>query len=293
MKSGDPLRPVWSRFLMKREPGGRERAREELARAYYGLVESESRRLLGRLPLKAYRQKKEDLVSAGVVGLLQALDHFSPPREKSEDPGRAFEAYARYRIRGQMIDELRSLDFARRNLRKQARIIREAEDRLQMELGRMPREEEVADAIGVSLAEFYDWVAEINMLNLLSLDAGHQSPKDGTMPWSEVLADPRAADPLAQAERSEKTEWLAGALKRLPENEQRVLYLYYLEGLTFKEIGAVLRLSESRVCQVHHMALFRLQGMIEGRQKSHGRLHDNLHAAGRRLPDGLSSDRER
>jgi RNA polymerase sigma factor for flagellar operon FliA len=284
---------VWSRFLGKKDPRARERAREELARAYYGLVESESRRLLGRLPIKAYRQKKEDLVSAGVVGLLQALDHFSPPRGKVDDPGRAFEAYARYRIRGQMIDELRSLDFARRNLRKQARLIRETEERLQTELGRLPREEEVADAIGVPLAEFYDWVAEINMLNLLSLDAGHLSPKEGTTPWAEVLADPRADDPLQQAERKEKTEWLSNSLRKLPEAEQRVLYLYYLENLTFREIGKVLRLSESRVCQVHHMALFRLQGMTEGREKAHGRLHDNLHATRRRLSDGFSSDRER
>lgn len=293
MAPGDALRPVWARFLGKTGTRSREEARGELAKAYYGLVESESRRLLARLPAKAYRQKKEDLVSAGVVGLLQALDHFSPPKERADDPGRAFEAYARYRIRGQMIDELRGLDFARRNLRKQARLIREAEEQLQVKLGRVPREEEIADALGVSLAEFYDWLAEINMLNLLSLDAGNMALKQGTAPWSEVLADPRADDPLQQAERSEKIELLSGALRSLPENEQRVLYLYYLEGLTFKEIGTVLGLSESRVCQVQHVALFRLQGMIEGREKNHGRLHDNLHATRRRLPDGFSSDRER
>lgn len=287
------MRSIWSRFLGRKDLKGREKAREELARAYYGLVEAESRRLLGRLPAKAYRQKKEDLVSAGVVGLLQALDHFKTPKGHADDPGRAFEAYARYRIRGQMIDELRSLDFARRNLRKQARAIREAEERLQGELGRPPREEEVAASIGIPLSDFYDWVAEINMLNLLSLDAGNAALKDGSAPWSEILADPAAADPLQQAERREKTDWLTGALKGLPDNEQKVLYFYYLEGLTFKEIGTALRLSESRVCQVHHMALFRLQGMIDGREKAHGRVYDNLHATGRRLSDPLSTDRER
>ena len=294
MTSGDPLDALWSRFLgRKRGSKSRDGARAELVRAYWGLVEAESRRLLARLPLKAYRQKKEDLVSAGSVGLLLALDHFKPPKGHADSPGRAFEAYARYRIRGQMIDELRNLDFARRNLRKQARQIREAEEALQMELGRLPREEEVAEKIGVPLSEFYDWVAEINMLNLLSLDAGNMAVREGAAPWSDVLADPKAADPLAAAEKKERTDWLTGALRGLPENEQRVLYFYYLEGLTFKEIGTALRLSESRVCQVHHMALFRLQGMIDERERTYGRLHDNLHPARRRLPDGLSSDRER
>jgi len=91
MTSGDPLRPVWLRFLSKKGTKSWDKAREELARAYYGVVEAESRRLLGRLPVKAYREKKEDLVSAGVVGLLQALDHFQPPPGHVENPGRAFD----------------------------------------------------------------------------------------------------------------------------------------------------------------------------------------------------------
>jgi RNA polymerase sigma factor FliA len=164
---------------------------------------------------------------------------------------------------------------------------------LQMELGRLPREEEVAEAIGIPLGEFYDWVAEINMLNLLSLDVGSAGTDEKTGSWSENLPDPNSVDPLGEAERREKIDWVSGALRGLGENEQRTLYLYYLEGLTFKEIGTALRLSESRVCQLHHMAIFRLQGMIEEREPIHGRIHDNRHPAGRRLSDGIPADRKR
>src|SRR5581483_8897586 len=113
------LNATWAKHLKKKQD---LQAREELAKTYFSLVDAETRRLLARLPLRVYWEKKEDLRSAGVIGLLQALDHFTPPKNMKHDPGRAFEAYARYRIRGQMIDELRNLDFARRNLRKQARL---------------------------------------------------------------------------------------------------------------------------------------------------------------------------
>ncbi len=140
------LNPLWARFLRQKKD---LQARDDLAKTYFFLVEAETRRMLARLPLRAYWEKREDLGSAGVIGLLQALDHFTPPKDKRHDPGRAFEAYARYRIRGQMVDELRNLDFARRNLRKQARAIQEAERKLEARFGRSPREEETAKALGM------------------------------------------------------------------------------------------------------------------------------------------------
>jgi RNA polymerase sigma factor FliA len=258
---------LWSRYLKKRKD---LKVRDELAKAYFFLVEAEARRLLARLPLRAYWEKKEDLGSAGVIGLLQALDHFTPPKEKRHDPGRAFEAYARYRIRGQMIDELRNLDFARRNLRKQARLIQEAEKKLESRLGRSPREEETAKALGIPLSELYDWLAEINMLNLLSLDAemGEGGKEGGS--WADVLADSKAENPLDKVEKQEKIERVATALKDLGESEQKVLHLYYVESLTFKEIGKVLKVSESRICQIHHVAVFRLQELVSERRKHGG-----------------------
>jgi RNA polymerase sigma factor for flagellar operon FliA len=275
MSLGKDLTLVWFRYLKKKKDLD---ARENLAKAYYFLVEAENRRLLARLPLRVYREKKEDLGSAGVIGLLQALDHFIPPKDKRHDPGRAFEAYARYRIRGQMVDELRNLDFARRNLRKQARTIQEAEHKLETKLGRLPREEETAKALGIPLNELYDWVAEINMLNLLSLDAEMSETNTQGTSWADVLPDKKAENPLDKVEKQEKIEKVTEALERLEEQEQRVLNLYYIENLTFKEIGKVLTVSESRICQIHHMAVFRLQQLVEER-RGHGRIqgHERIH----------------
>lgn len=272
------LNPLWARFLKQKKD---LKARDDLARAYFFLVEAETRRMLARLPLRAYWEKKEDVGSAGVIGLLQALDHFTPPKDKRHDPGRAFEAYARYRIRGQIVDELRSLDFARRNLRKQARAIQEAERKLEARFGRPPREEETAKVLGIPLSELYDWIAEINMLNLLSLDAEIAEGSEGGS-WAELLADAKAENPLDKVEKQEKIEHVAAALKFLGDAEQKVLHFYYVETLTFKEIGRILKVSESRVCQVHHMAVFRLQELLDERRK-HGvaqgreRIHDHHH----------------
>jgi RNA polymerase sigma factor FliA len=262
------LTHLWARYFKRKKD---LEVREELAKVYLTLVEVEARRLLARLPLRVYWEKKEDIHSAGVIGLLQALDYFIPPKDKRLEPGRAFEAYARYRIRGQMVDELRNLDFARRNLRKQARAIQEAERKLQVRLGRMPRDEETAKVLGIPLNEFYDWVAEINMLNLLSLDAETVEGGGEGGGWVELIADAGAENPLDKVEKQEKIEKVALALKALGGSEQEVLHLYYVESLTFKEIGKVLRVSESRVCQIHHMAIFRLQELLDEERGKHGR----------------------
>ncbi len=274
MTKEDDLRRRWEKFLKNKKDIVN---RDFLALHYLFLVDAENRRLLARLPARIYWEKKDDLASAGAIGLLKALDLFVPPVDKQASPGRAFEAYARYRIRGQMVDELRGMDFARRNLRKQARMIQEAERKIESKLQRIPRAEETAKALGVSLEEFYDWVAEINMLNLLSLDAERIKPGDGST-WAESLVDDKAENPLDKVEIKEKIEQIKEALKDLGDSERNVLQLYYMETLTFKEIGRVLHISESRVCQIHHMAIFRLQEFVEGgtygRLKGSERLHD-------------------
>lgn len=263
----------WKRFLKDKNAEDRD----FLARFYFFLVEAESRRLLARLPLKVYWEKKDDLVSAGSIGLLQALDHFAPPRGKSASPGRAFEAYARYRIRGQMVDELRHMDFARRNLRKQEKSIQEARGKLEAKLGRVPSEEEIAKSLGMPLDELYGFIAEINMLNLLSLDAelaGSQGDRGG---WSEILPDPKAENALDKVEKQEKIDRVASALKKLGDSEQKVLQFYYVENLTFKEVGRVLGVSESRVCQIHHIAVFKLQQLVDERRKNDGAQYGRLY----------------
>jgi len=262
MPIAEKMGSVWANFLLERDP----KSREALAKTYYVLVEAEGRRLLSRLPLEAYRQKKDDLISAGGVGLLLALEAFVPPQNAPEGVGRAFEVYARFRIRGQMLDELRQMDFARRDLRKSARELNAAEEDLQGRLGRKPYETELAEHLGWTLDDLYSQVAEINMLSLLSLDArqeGAGGKEEGRGSWEEVLADPKAVDPLSQLENRERVQKLTGALEKLSLTDQKVMHLYYVENLTFKEIGKVLALSESRICQIHHLAIFRLQTLIE------------------------------
>ena len=216
------LKEVWAKYLInKKDP----ESRDILAQNYLFLVDAEARRLLARLPARVYWEKKDDLASAGAIGLLKALDLFNPPIEKKDDPGRAFEAYSRYRIRGQMVDELRGMDFARRNLRKQARLIQEAEKKIELKFQRFPQPEEIAKALGVDLEVFYDWVAEINMLNLLSLDAEIQGLGDAGS-WAETLADDKAENPLDKVEIQEKIDQVTQALKKLGETEQKVLQLY-------------------------------------------------------------------
>jgi RNA polymerase sigma factor for flagellar operon FliA len=274
------LNVVWAKFLKGKTDLS---LREDLAKAYYYLVEAETRRLLARLPLRAYWEKKDDITSSGTIGLLQAIDHFSVPKNKKNDPGRAFEVYARYRIRGQMIDELRTLDFARRNLRKNARDIEKAEAKLMAELGRAPREDEVAKVLGIELDELYDWIAEINMLNLLSLDAERREG-EGEGSWADALVDIKAENALDKVEKQEKIEMVAESLKQLDLTGQKVLNLYYVENLTFREIGKVLKISESRVCQIHHISIFRLQYLVDRRGKNGGVkgrewIHDHRYGA--------------
>lgn len=274
------LNAIWAKFLKGKTD---LTSREDLAKAYYYLVEAETRRLLARLPLRVYWEKKDDIASSGAIGLLQAIDHFSVPKDKKKDPGRAFEAYARYRIRGQMIDELRTLDFARRNLRKKARDIQGAEAKLIAENGRAPREEEIAKVLGVDLDELYDWIAEINMLNLLSLDAEKREGK-GEETWADSLVDTKAENALDKVEKLEKIEIVGESLKRLDLIGQKVLSLYYVESLTFREIGKILKISESRVCQIHHVSIFKLQDIVDRRGKNGGikgreRIHDHRDGA--------------
>ena len=273
MSSGDQNDAVWKRFLKDKNA----KDRDFLARFYFFLVEAENRRLLARLPLKAYWEKKDDLASAGSIGLLQALDHFAPPKGKAASPGRAFEAYARYRIRGQMVDELRHMDFARRNLRKQEKSIQEARRKLADKFGREPSEEETAKSLGIPLDEFYNFVAEINMLNLLSLDAELEGSGGEKGAWTDVLPDPKAENALDKVEKQERIEIVAAALKNLADQEQKVLQFYYVENLTFKEVGRVLGVSESRVCQIHHMAVFKLQKMVDERREHDGAQHGRLY----------------
>src|ERR1700690_1789302 len=197
----------------------------------------------------------EDLVHAGVVGLIDALHKFDKTKHVQ------LASYAKFRIRGAILDSLREMDWSPRDLRRQARRLEEAHDKLRVELGRNPTEPELAQEMEITLPELQKLLGEISSLEIGSLRV--ISPDDGREEdLCEFLPDERDESPLAQFLHSEMRELLSRAIAELPEKERQVLALYYFEELTMKEVGLSLGVGESRVSQIHSMAVVRLRARM-------------------------------
>jgi RNA polymerase sigma factor FliA len=212
-----------------------------------------ARRIHERLPRHV---PLEDLVHAGVLGLIDALNKFDRSKHVQ------FGSYAKFRIRGAILDSLREMDWGPRELRRKARRIEEAQRKLSMELSRAPTEVEVAGELNMELREFQQLLSELDGLEVGSLHL--ESPWGGK---DEDLCDylPSAPEdtPFFRCMRSEMKEILTRAVADLPEKEQQVLALYYFEELTMKEVGAILGIGESRVSQIHSLAVVRLRARME------------------------------
>jgi RNA polymerase sigma factor FliA len=212
-----------------------------------------ARRIHERLPRHV---PLEDLIHAGVIGLIDALNKFDRSKHVQ------FGSYAKFRIRGAILDSLREMDWGPRELRRKARRVEEAERKLSLELSRAPTEVEVAKELGLELKEFQQLLTEIDGLEVGSLHL--ESPWDGK---EEDLCDylPNAPEdtPFFRCMRSEMKDLLAKVVGELPEKEQQVLALYYFEELTMKEVGAVLGIGESRVSQIHSLAVVRLRARLD------------------------------
>lgn len=233
---------------------GERGARDELILHYAPLVHLVVGRLAAGVPAHVDRA---DLVSYGVFGLIDAIDRFDP------DLGHRFESYAMARIRGHVVDELRSLDWVPRSVRAKARAIDGAVGSLQRELHRSPSEAELAGALDMSEAELQRALAQVALVNLVNFDATLGAAVDGEAPLTvgEVLV---AADdgPDRIVELEDLRRGLARAIEELPERERDVVALYYHEGLTLAEIGKVLGVTESRVCQIHGKAVAQLRRQL-------------------------------
>jgi RNA polymerase sigma factor for flagellar operon FliA len=218
--------------------------RERLLLEHLPQVRYIARRIHERLPAQVLL---EDLVQAGVVGLIDALHKYDPARNAQ------LGTYARFRIRGAILDSLRALDWSPRELRRQKRELQAATAELQEKLGRTPTEEEICAALGMASSEYHRLVAA---LDRLELDNG--PAEADAAPAVEAAASPDP-DPFALCQQSEAKEILARLIAELPEREQQVLSLYYFEELTMKEVGAVLGIGESRISQIHSALLARLR----------------------------------
>jgi RNA polymerase sigma factor for flagellar operon FliA len=240
---------LWRKYIQTRDP----KVREQIVLQYAPLVKY----VLGRMALVLPTVlEPDDVLSYGIVGLMMAVDRYDPSR------GVKFETYAISRIRGAIIDALRGLDVVPRSVRQRAKMLERAFSELEQSLGRPPRDEELAEALGVNLDTLNHMVGEMNYVTL-SLDSplGHD-PDDDELTLLDTTRDQGSVDPLEDLEREEVVEALARAIEALNERERLVVTLYYYEGFTLKEIAEVLGVSESRVSQLHARAVLRLRSKM-------------------------------
>jgi RNA polymerase sigma factor for flagellar operon FliA len=230
-----------------------KKERDELIIKYAPLVKNIVERIASKVP--AYVADKEDLLNVGIIGLISALGKFDEKRNVQ------FETYARYRIRGAVLDELRARDWMPRSARNKNAKLVEAFSLLQKELGRPPEDEEISKYLGISLETYYEMIDDAKGVTLLSSEdlPPDYCEKHGSY---EIMEDMDRGNPLSLLAQSELKHVLKDAIDSLPEKEKMVLSLYYYEELTMKEIGGVLSLTESRVCQLHSKAIIRLRGEL-------------------------------
>jgi RNA polymerase sigma factor FliA len=245
------LHDLWRRYKATGDTGARER----LVVAYSPLVKYVAGKLGAGLPAHV---EEADLISYGLGGLISAIERFDPTRETK------FETYAMTRIRGAIIDELRTLDWAPRSVRARAREIERINIKLESRLQRAPTDEEMAVELGTSTAEFHEQLLQIANSTIVALDElwGGTDVSGDQVSLLDTLPDRAAPDPQLLIDESELRERVSDAIAALPEREKLVIALYYYENLTLREIGEVLGVTESRVSQLHTKAVLRLRSKL-------------------------------
>jgi RNA polymerase sigma factor for flagellar operon FliA len=233
--------------------------RNRLVEVYLPLVKYNGERIWARLPEGV---ELDDLISAGVFGLMDAIDAFDLSR------GVKFETYCVPRIRGAMLDELRTMDWVPRLVRSKASRLNEAMKTLEARLGRQPSENELAHELGISVPELEKMMLDANAVNLISLNKKwYETDSYKDVREIDIIEDKKGEDPT---KRIQKNDLMRLVTKGLNRNERLIIILYYYEELTMKEIGATLDLSESRVSQMHSSIVQRLQSQLNRRRPEFG-----------------------
>ena len=247
----DSVSTAWDDY----KKNGSAHARDALILNYSPLVKYVAGRVAVGLPANI---EQADLISYGIFGLIDAIDKYDQGR------GIKFETYAISRIRGAIIDELRAIDWVPRSVRFKAREVEKAYQALENKLKRPPSDAEIAEEMGVTTQELNHIYTQLSTVSLVALDElmsvdGGQGDK---LALVETIEDTRTASPMEAFESEEMKSILAEAVNRLPEREKIVVTLYYFEGLTLSQIGEVLGVTESRICQMHTKAVLALKGKI-------------------------------
>ncbi len=237
-----------------RRKATRANAEAGLVEEYLPLVKSVVGRLQMSLPSHV---DPEDLYSAGLVGLLDAIRHYNPKL------GSTFETYARVRIRGAVFDELRRMDWVPRSIHSKAKRVQDAIKTLEQKKRRVPTDVEVAAALGISINDYEQLIEEIRPATFVCLDAAVNDEGDNAPTQYEAFADAKQENPLDGAARNEMAEIIADRMEQLPKMQRQVLALYYFEDMRLREIAEIFGLTESRICQIHSQAILALKVQLE------------------------------
>lgn len=242
---------LWKRYA---KAGKGSSSEGELVERYLPLVKTVVGRVAMTLPSHIDTQ---DLHSAGLVGLLDALRRFDP---KS---GASFESYARLRIRGAVLDELRRMDWVPRSVREKARRVQEAMQTLEQKQGKLPSDTEMARSLNLSVDEYLELLDEIKPATFICLDSSRDTEvADGASQY-ESVADDRQNDPSQGASEREMARLVVERLEMLPDMQRKVLALYYFEDLRLREIAEVFGVTESRICQIHAQAILSIKSYLK------------------------------
>ena len=241
---------LWHRYHRE----GDSPSENALIEKYLPLVRAALGRLAMTLPEHV---DQDDLNSAGLIGLLQALRNYDP------GCGTSFETYARLRVRGAMLDELRRMDWVPRTVHEKARKIQDTIAQAEQRLGRVPTDSDVARALNISPAEYAELLAEVRPATFICLDAACNIEGSEGSSLCDIIADPSADGPVEEASRNELKQIILERLRELPDSQRKVLALYYGEDLHLREIAELLGLTESRICQIHSQAILSIRAYVQ------------------------------